>query len=207
MQLAIASMNSISDSIENDIQSLEQDLSTGDGLRDSFFVDLKEYCSDIEKRVRKDFKEAGENFARLDVGNSMNVVNILTSNTRVSLERIRALQGQVRRARSTGTPEALERMSSVTSVSSGYKPYMKCLEPPTFSGDVEDWPEFRSIWKELLADYPDSIKVNHMKANIPAADAKRVGGVKTMAELWTRLEKMYGDMDLNIITIKNNLEI
>ena len=206
MQLAIASMNSISDSIDNDLQSLEQELSTGDGLRDSFFADLKEYCSDIEKRVRKDFKEAGENLARLDVGNSMNVVNILTSNTRVYLERIRALQGQVRRARSTGAPEPLERMSSVTSVSSGYKPYMKRLEPPTFSGKVEDWPEFRSIWKELLSDYPDSIQVNHMKANIPVADAKRVGGVKTMAEMWTRLEKIYGDVDLNIITIKNNLE-
>ena len=27
-----------------------------------------------------------------------------------------------------------------------------------------------------------------------------------MAEMWTRMEKVYGDVDLNIITIKSNLE-
>ena len=83
---------------------------------------------------------------------------------------------------------------------------MKKLEPPVFSGKVEDWPEFRCVWKELLADHPESVQVQHFRANIPVADAKRVTGVRTMAEMWRRLEKVYGDTDLNIITVKTNLE-
>ena len=62
------------------------------------------------------------------------------------------------------------------------------------------------MWKDLLSDYPESVQVQHMKANIPAPDAKRVVGVKTMEEMWRRLEKVYGDKDLNIITLKTNLE-
>ena len=45
-----------------------------------------------------------------------------------------------------------------------------------------------------------------MQANIPAAIAKRVAGVLTMVDMWKRLEKVYGDTDLNIITVKTNLE-
>ena len=71
---------------------------------------------------------------------------------------------------------------------------------------MEDWPEFRSVWKDMLASYPDSIQVQHIKNNMPAGDARRVAGVKTMEEIWRRLEKVYGDTQLNILTIKSNLE-
>ena len=71
---------------------------------------------------------------------------------------------------------------------------------------IEDWPEFRSMWKDLMVGYPESIQIQHMKTNLPANDAKSVAGVKTMDEMWRRLEKVYGDVDLNIITIKTSLE-
>ena len=48
--------------------------------------------------------------------------------------------------------------------------------------------------------------MQHLKTSIPEADAKRVAGVKTMEEMWRRLEKVYGDTELNIITVKTNLE-
>ena len=83
---------------------------------------------------------------------------------------------------------------------------MKRLEPPTFSGRIEDGPEFRSVWKDLLAEFPESVQVQHLKTNIPEADARRVAGVKTMDEMWRRLERVYGDTDLNIITVKTTLE-
>ena len=79
---------------------------------------------------------------------------------------------------------------------------MKKLEPATFSGRVEDWPEFRSVWQDLLADIPESVQVQHLKSSIREAVAKRVTGVKSVAEIWHRLEKVYGDKDLNIITVK-----
>ena len=77
---------------------------------------------------------------------------------------------------------------------------------PTFSGKIEDWPEFRSVWKDLMVGYPESIQIQHMKTNLPANDAKRVAGVKSMDEMWRRLEKVYGDVDVNIITMKTSLE-
>ena len=73
---------------------------------------------------------------------------------------------------------------------------MKKLEPATFSGRVEDWPEFRSAWQDLLADIPESVQVQHLKSSIREAVAKRVTGGKSVAEIWRRLEK-----DLNIITV------
>ena len=110
--------------------------------------------------MRTDFKAAVENLARADTAKSMNAYTILTANTKTYLDRIRALQLSLRKARSTGTPEGtvVASFPSTGHHSSTYKPFLKKLDPPTFSGKVEDWPEFRSIWKELLADLPDSIQ-------------------------------------------------
>ena len=85
--------------------------------------------------------------------------------------------------------------------STGYKPFMEKLKLPTFSGKVKEWPEFRAVWKELFAGYPDSIQLQHLKSHIPAADARRITGIKNMEATWTRLGKIYGDTDLNIITV------
>ena len=40
---------------------------------------------------------------------------------------------------------------------------------------------------------------------LPKADKLRVAGVMTLSECWSRLERVYGDRRLNIITIKKNL--
>ena len=66
--LAVAAMNSVSDMIDNDLHSLEQEVAARDGAEgENYFTDLKEFCADIEKRVKTEFKEAGEKLARLDV--------------------------------------------------------------------------------------------------------------------------------------------
>jgi hypothetical protein len=79
-------------------------------------------------------------------------------------------------------------------------------QQPTFSGKVEDWPEFRSVWMELLAEHPESVQVQYLRKSIPANDARHIAGVKTMGEAWRRLEDVYGNLQLNIITVKTNLE-
>jgi len=208
LELAVASLNSITDSINEDLQNIELEVATAELRNDGYSSDLKELCAELEKRVRSEFKVAVENLARADTAKSMNAYSILTASTKTYLDRIRSLQLSLRKARSTGTPEGsvVASFPSTGHHSSTYKPFLKKLDPPTFSGKVEDWPEFRSIWKELLADLPDSIQVQHFRSNIPVTDQKRVTGIKTMAEMWTRMEKVYGDVDLNIITIKSNLE-
>ena len=57
---------------------------------------------------------------------------------------------------------------------------MEKVKPPTVTGKVEDWPEFRSVWNDLCSDMPESIQVQQVKTHIPTADAKRVAAVKTI---------------------------
>ena len=111
------------------------------------------------------------------------------------------------RSTSSATPSTVS-LAAATDVPShrGYKPYMERLKAPSFSGKVQDWPEFRSIWKELLSDYPERVQVQHLRDNVPEADKRRIAGVTTMAEVWKRLDKVYGDTKLNIMTVKQNLE-
>ena len=208
MALALATVNSVQDSIHDDLLSLEQEVAAAESLRgEGYITDLKEACANIEGRVRSEFKLAVENLAKADTGNSVNSSSLLTASTKTYLDRIRVLQQTLRRARSNGTPDSSVRsLHTAASVGPNYKPFLKKLDPPTFSGKVEEWPEFRSVWMELLADLPDNVQVQHFRTNIPANDAKRVAGVKTMTEMWARMEKIYGDVDLNIITIKSNLE-
>ena len=62
------------------------------------------------------------------------------------------------------------------------------------------------MWVDMLSTYPESVQVQHFKANIPSNDARRIAGVKTMVEVWKRMEKVYGDTQLNILTVKANVE-
>ena len=218
LMLAILAMNTISAAIEGDLLTAEQELAVEPfNQSNSYLNDLRDYCLDIEKRVKGEYREAGEKCARLDESDESNVTNALQGNSKNFLDRIRALQGDIRRARSS-TPSSLSSGSTpplardspqpsfTPSADRTYRPFMKKLEPPVFSGKIEDWPEFRAVWQELLVDHPESVQIQHFRANIPATDAKRVTGVKSMAEMWRRMEKIYGDTDLNIITVKTNLE-
>ena len=193
-------MNSIGNAINEDLIMLEQEV-TGEevSLSDANILDLKETCQAIEKKIEEKYKEAGVLAARMDIGNSRNTLKVLDDNVHVYLGRLRQVRAEMRRARSTGTPTPDNRSSpglvndgstATVTPAAGYKPFLERLKPPTFSGKIEDWPEFRSVWKDLLSDYPESVQVQHLKSNIPAADAKRVIGVKTMKEMWERLEKV-----------------
>ena len=212
LKLAILAMNSISESIDDDIQSIEQEVSVGiAGRGDGYISDLKQFAADIETRVRVEYREAAEQCSRLDISDMNGTCDAMMRNTRNFQSRIRAIQAAIRHSRSSTAPSSLrDNNSPITAdfppIDRSYKPFMKRLEPPTFSGRIEDWPEFRSVWKDLLAEFPESVQVQHLKTNIPEADARRVAGVKTMDEMWRRLERVYGDTDLNIITVKTTLE-
>ena len=113
----------------------------------------------------------------------------MVDNLRNFLDRTRTLLSDLRRAKSSTTSNSANGTTTAPSLTSStpgpdktYKPFIKRLEPPTFSGRIEDWPEFRSVWQDLLAEFPESVQVQHLKTNIPEADAKRVAGVKTMEE-------------------------
>ena len=212
LALALASMNHLSDAIDKDIKSVEDEINVdGSALSESYVKELKEFCSDIQKRIDVEFKDSAEKLARLDQGSTSTAIRSLKDSRSNFSDRLRVVQTTLRRA--SGSASAIVTERSVSNVSSGstesttgYKPFIERIKPPTFSGKVEDWPEFRCMWKDLLVDLPDSIQVQHIKSHVPQIDAKRITGLKTMNEVWERLERVYGDVELNIVTVKSNLE-
>ena len=149
--------------------------------------------------INKDLKDAAEKAARLDLNRVTGVPQTMAERLTDFTQGLRFVQTSTRRARTnvvlnsssgsqtpptTGSRET----TPVSDLSRGYKPYIEKLKPPVFSGHVEDWPEFRSVWTELFSELPESVQVQHVKTNVPAADAKRIAGVKTMREVWERLE-------------------
>ena len=209
LELAVKALNNIAKSVDQDLRTVGQEMQALDGvITDSHAADLREYCAKIEDRISGDYVRAGEKLARLDLDRRTDVLDTMDGVVDAKLAAVRDILAKLRRLRS-GSASSQRSSSSVNlggSSNQGYKPFLERLKPPVFTGKVEDWPEFRSVWLDMLSTYPESVQVQHVKANIPANDARRVAGVKTMAEIWRRLEKVYGDTQLNILTVKANLE-
>ena len=79
------------------------------------------------------------------------------------------------------------------------------LEDLKFSGRIEDWPEFRRDWVARYGKLADNVQIQYLKPALPNKDQAKVAAVSSMTECWKRLEKTYGDRNLNIITVKHNL--
>ena len=213
LSLAIATFDQLGVAIGRDLQAIEEELSAGViSQTDSYLTELKELCIEIEKKMNVDLKEAAQKLASLDqagtIGAAQKVSRLLTQFS----DRLRSIRTEIRQARGTVTPSSNGSVDgSATTVPSqsatqGYKPFIERLKPPTFSGKVEEWPEFRSVWKDLLAELPESVQIQHIKSHLLAADVKRIVGIGSMSEVWERLERVYGDTELNIVTVKSNLE-
>ena len=132
------------------------------------------------------YRDAAAKVVRMDLSRSGNITRIRDDNIRAYHDRLCQVLADLRPARSV-TPSTDTRaspaLSTETTTSSGYKPYIEKLKVPTFSGKVEDSP--KSAWSgKTLVSYPDSVEVLHMKSNLPASDAKRVTGVNAMTKMW-----------------------
>ena len=49
------------------------------------------------------------------------------------------------------------------------------------------------------------MQLQYLKPSLPLKDQSKVAAVKLMASCWERLGKIYGDKDVNVTTVKNNL--
>ena len=154
---------------------------------------------------------------RLDTNSTTNAKTVFDKTIpgfRVSL---RNLLARIRKS-GTGAPaDSVSNSSPAGSVSgldnrsqasnnTGFKPYIEKLKLPTFSGKLEEWPEFRAIFVDMMENVRGSAKLQYLRANIPAKDVSQIAGLTTLAEAWERLERTYGNVQLNIITVKGNLE-
>ena len=207
--LAKRSVDLLCTTIENDLFTLEQEISSEDVPHtDTGIADLKEYCDRIESKVNLEFKEASEKLARLDTQRRTNAALSLIEKSTGFLNRLRVARTELRKLRGSASASVSSASGTVAprDPPQTYKPYVEKLKPPTFSGKIEDWPEFRSVWTELFSELPENVQLQHLKANIPVDDKRRVTGAKSLKDAWERLEDIYGNKDLNVLTVKSNLE-
>ena len=159
-----------------------------------------------------DLKEAAQKLASLDQAGTIGAAQKTSQMLAQFSDRLRSIRTEIRRAKGAVTPSSSESVNGsatttpAVTVSQGYKPFIERLKPPTFLGKVEEWPEFRSVWKDLLAELPEIVQVQHIKSHLPATDIKRIVGIRSMSEVWERLERVYGDTELNKVTVKSYLE-
>ena len=141
-------MNAIGNEINDDLATAEQEVAAADViLMESSIVELKDFCKWIEAKIDGSYREAATKYARMDVRRTANAMTVMEGNISSYKTRLRQLLADLRKARTNSTPSTEGSIITVpvTEHSGSYKPYMERLKPPTFSGKVEDFPEFRSV--------------------------------------------------------------
>ena len=83
--------------------------------------------------------------------------------------------------------------------------YLPRLPELSFSGKVEDWPDFRRKWTARYGSVSKDVQVQYLKQSLPAKDKAKVTAIMDIDECWKILERTYGDRQLNIVTVKKAL--
>ena len=218
LAIAVESMNSLCSEIQADILVAEAEAEEdGGSLTSDHTVQLKSYCMDVQSKIDKNLMDAVDKVKRLDTKSITNVKAVFENTIpgfRISLRNLfarlrKSTPGINSVSPNTGSPtESVSGLDSRSqnSTNTGFKPYIEKLKLPTFSGKLEEWPEFRAIFVDMMENVPESAKLQYLRANIPAKDVSQIAGLTTLAEAWERLERTYGNVQLNIITVKGNLE-
>ena len=90
---------------------------------------------------------------------------------------------------------------------SRFRSYLERSKLPVFSGQVEEFPEFRKQFQELVRneDIPEAVLLSKLKASVPAEGKELLVGVEIMSQAWSNLQKRYGDRKVAILTIQARL--
>ena len=119
LSLAINHMNSIGESINEDLTTAEQEVN-GEGayLTAASIPELNEFCRSIEDKIQSGYREAAAKVVRMDIGRSRNTTQVMKDNIRMYLSRLRQLKSDIRRA-SSATPSLDTRSTPVQKSSRG----------------------------------------------------------------------------------------
>ena len=87
-----------------------------------------------------------------------------------------------------------------------YSPCIEPLKPPKYSGKVEDWINFCCSWQDLMSDIPQNIQIYHLRESLPESIATRVRGLKSIQEIWNRLDQLLGSVELQVTVLTSKLQ-
>ena len=85
--------------------------------------------------------------------------------------------------------------------------HVEKVKLPTFSGRQEDFAEFRCQFRELCAGegYTAILELAQLKLKLPRDALATIAGLQCPELAWKRLEEMYGNRELSILSALKNL--
>ena len=85
--------------------------------------------------------------------------------------------------------------------------HVEKVKLPTFSGRQEEFSEFKSQFRELCKGerYTPILEMAQLRLKLPREALAAVTGLQCPEEAWLRLEEVYGNRELSILTALKNL--
>ena len=79
---------------------------------------------------------------------------------------------------------------------------------PVFTGQAQDWPEFKRVFTKLTAgeDFTEAVLLAQLREALKSKEAKDlVEGITSVSDAWETLNGRFGDRDLAVISVKYKL--
>ena len=85
--------------------------------------------------------------------------------------------------------------------------HVEKVKLPTFSGRQEEFSEFKSQFRELCKGerYTPILEMAQLRLKLPREALAALAGLQCLEEAWLRLEEVYGNRELSILTALKNL--
>ena len=197
-------------SIEDDIDHIKQEVAnavSGNLSTISFLNELKELCEKLEERIVEDFKGEIEDLAKLEADHYTDWIAEMNYKQKKFSEQIWVIQLEITKARNLLAQSSIgDSVTGSRGNNSDLAAYIEPLKPPVFSGDVDDWIEFRTAWNSLLGELPELVQIQYLKTCLPHSDIKRIVGLRSIKAMWERLNNIHGNPELHVVLIKSRLE-
>ena len=86
--------------------------------------------------------------------------------------------------------------------------HLKKVDPPTFSGNEVDFPEFERKWLAIVvpAYLPEEAEIDRLRDALPDEAKDMLTGINKISKAWDVLKKRFGDKDLISTKLKNELK-
>ena len=99
-------------------------------------------------------------------------------------------------------------LSSCKTISASPSVHLKKVDPPNFSGNEIDFPEFQRKWKAIVqpANLPEEAELDRLRDSLTKDIRDMLTGIKTLNKAWQILEKRFGDKELIATSLKNQLK-
>ena len=111
-------------------------------------------------------------------------------------------------AKTKEVPESGAAGRSGSGQSGSGKTYLKKVDPPKYSGDILEFPEFKRRWKANVTreNLEEEAELDRLRDNVPETAKKMLVGEKSLDNAWKILTKLYGNKTMLANKLKGKLK-